>query len=258
MIPVAQPLGRPTAQARNRADVWSARRGLSDKHFLKSEISDIRTAEFPQPGITAVSQFAPSPPLVNSPAVKPRFTAKDRDDRRMRIFARLQEGWSYEAIAAREGLTRERIRQIAAETLAGRSVDASRDHLRLQIARLDPALRLAAEQVAAGDLRAVDRLLRVLDRLDKYQGAAAAMGDGRKDNRAYEELLTKLGRMAARRDAAVAAVAAGAKAPGSGERRFGEPSAAARGGEAGGGEMDNAIARFFPPEVVENAGSGRG
>jgi hypothetical protein len=123
----------------------------------------------------------------------------------MRIFARLQEGWSYETIAQEESLSRERIRQIVSEILTGRTVEPRRDHTRLQIARLDPALKLAAGQVAAGDLRAVDRLLRVLDRLDKYQSVAAAMGDAPGDNPAYEELLAKLGRMAARRDVAAAA-----------------------------------------------------
>ena len=117
----------------------------------------------------------------------------------------MQEGWSYEAIAQEESLSRERIRQIVSEILTGRTVEPRRDHTRLQIARLDPALKLAAGQVAAGDLRAVDRLLRVLDRLDKYQSVAAAMGDAPGDNPAYEELLAKLGRMAARRDAATAA-----------------------------------------------------
>ena len=105
---------------------------------------------------------------------KPRVTARDRELRRLRILARLQEGWSYEAIASEAGLSRERIRQIVEETIEQREVNRSCDHVRLQMMRLDPALRLAAEQVAAGDLRAVDRLLRVMERLDKYQTMAAA------------------------------------------------------------------------------------
>ena len=107
---------------------------------------------------------------------KPRRSASDREARRGRIFARLQEGWSYDRIAGAEELTRERVRQIIVETLARRAVDPSREHAILQIARLDPALRLASERIAAGDLRAVDPLLRVLDRLDKYRGVAAALG----------------------------------------------------------------------------------
>lgn len=103
----------------------------------------------------------PTPP-------RPRVTAADRARRRLRIFARLQEGWSYEAIAQEENLSRERIRQIVKQTLDRREVDPDADFIRLQIARLDPALRLAAEKIAAGDLRAIDRLMRVLDRMDEY------------------------------------------------------------------------------------------
>jgi len=179
----------------------------------------------------------------SSPSRKRRITAQDRADRRTRIFARLQEGWSYEAIAQQENLTRERIRQIVAETLAGRAVDPSRDHLRLQIARLDPALRLAAQQVAAGDLRGVDRLIRVLDRLDKYQGAAAMAGDARSNDDAYEKLMAKLGRMAERHDAARAAAAATT----AGDTSAGSPAPAEAGGEA-----ENAISKFFSSQGVEN------
>jgi hypothetical protein len=102
-----------------------------------------------------------------------RVTAADRERRRLRIFARLQEGWSYEALAEAEALSRERIRQIVKASLDRREVDPNADFIRLQMARLDPALRLASEKVAEGDLMAIDRLLRVLDRMDKYQSAAA-------------------------------------------------------------------------------------
>jgi len=179
----------------------------------------------------------------SSPSRKRRITAQDRADRRTRIFARLQEGWSYEAIAQQENLTRERIRQIVAETLAGRAVDPSRDHLRLQIARLDPALRLAAQQVAAGDLRAVDRLIRVLDRLDKYQGAAAMAGDSAAD-KAYEELMAKLAKLAARRQAAQAEAAVSASAS--------EGPAGPLAPEKPEGEAENAISKFFSSQVIEN------
>lgn len=116
-----------------------------------------------------------SPEAADPPASprKARRTARDREIRRRLIFARLQEGWTYDEIAETEGLTRERIRQIVVETLERRAVDPARDHTLLQIARLDAALRLAAEKVAAGELRAVDRLVRVLDRLDRYHAVVA-------------------------------------------------------------------------------------
>ena len=44
----------------------------------------------------------------------------------------------------------------------------------MQIARLEPALRLAARGVADGDLRAIDRLLKVLEILNKYSAVEAA------------------------------------------------------------------------------------
>jgi hypothetical protein len=186
----------------------------------------------------------------STPSRKIRLTAQDRADRRMRIFARLQEGWSYEAIAQAENLTRERIRQIVAETLNKRAIDPSRDHTRLQIARLDPALRLAAQQVAAGELRAVDRLIRVLDRLDKYQGAGAMAGDARSDGDSYAKLMAKLGHLIERRNSALAA---GASAPsGAGETSGGLPGEA-----AGRGEPENDVSKFFPRQVVENSRSGQ-
>ena len=74
------------------------------------------------------------------------------------------------------------------------------DHARVQIARLEPALQLAAGAVAEGDLGAIDRLLRVLDRLDRYsavEGAAASEYAGSR-----EKLLSKLNTMAERMIAA--------------------------------------------------------
>ena len=139
-----------------------------------------------------MSQSAPSAP-------RPRRTADDRELRRRRIFARLQEGWSYEAIAEAEDLSRERIRQIIVQSLDQREIDPNRDHTRLQIARLDPALRLAGEAVAKGEIKAIDRLLRVLERLDKYQGAAVVVAENEGDAR--ERILAKLSLVDERRAA---------------------------------------------------------
>ncbi len=187
-----------------------------------------------------------------APAARPRVrvTARDRAERRVRIFAQLQEGWTYEAIADPEKLPRERVRQIVAETLAGRVIEPSADHLHLQIARLGRALRLAAQQVAAGELRAVDRLIRVLDRLDKYQGVAAATGIARSPNDDYEQLLEKLARMAARREAGVEADTPAAS-------EAGETPVVPLALSPAGGEAENAISKFFPPEVIENARFGQ-
>jgi len=122
--------------------------------------------------------------------------AAARDLRRLRILASLQTGLSYAAIGRAEGLSRERVRQIVAKALDEEGTGTKLDHARVQIARLEPALRLAAQAVADGDLSAIDRLLRVLDRLDRYsavEGAAASEDAGGR-----EKLLAKLNAMAER------------------------------------------------------------
>jgi hypothetical protein len=126
--------------------------------------------------------------------------AAARDLRRLRILASLQAGLSYAAIGRAEGLSRERVRQIVAKALDQEGTGTKLDHARVQIARLEPALRLAAGAVAEGDLSAIDRLLRVLDRLDRYsavEGAATSEDAGGR-----ERLLAKLNAMAERMIAA--------------------------------------------------------
>ncbi len=115
--------------------------------------------------------------------------------RRRRIFARLREGLSYEEIAADEGVTSERIRQIVAEVLQKRSIDSGAEHAKLQLDRLAPVMQLAALAVNAGDVTAIGPYLKVLDRLDRYQRVADANQDY--DQEARKRLLDKLNRVAA-------------------------------------------------------------
>jgi DNA-binding Lrp family transcriptional regulator len=136
---------------------------------------------------------APSPSPTTSRAAA-------RDLRRLRILASVQAGLSYAAIGREEGLSRERVRQIVAKALDEGETGTKLDHARVQIARLEPALRLAAQAVVDGDLGAIDRLLRVLDRLDRYsavEGAAASENAGGR-----ERLLAKINAMAERMIAA--------------------------------------------------------
>lgn len=162
-----------------------------------------------------MTQAALAPPL------KPRRTARERLVRRARIMERLREGRSYEEIAQAEGLSRERIRQIVVQALSQREVEAQRDHAQLQMLRLAPALRLAAQGVAEGDRAAITALIRVLDRLDKYQAAGGA-AELTYDEGARERLLTKLNTMsermiaARRRQGGETPAGAGDGAPGSG------------------------------------------
>jgi hypothetical protein len=109
-----------------------------------------------------------------------RLGAHGKMVRRRRIFAGLREGLSYDEIAAEEGVTATRIRQIVSEVLQKRAIDSGADHAKLQLDRLTPVMQLAAEAIAAGDVTAITPYLKVLDRLDRYQSVAVA-------NQAYDE-----------------------------------------------------------------------
>ena len=129
------------------------------------------------------------------PAPKRRLTARAKVLRRGRIFARLREGWAYDEIAEDEGVTAERIRQIVREALEKRLPDEETDHAKLQLARLQPAMRIAAMAVADGHIKAINPLLKVLDRLDRYQRTAKV--NQVYDDDARQKLLDKLNRAAA-------------------------------------------------------------
>ena len=112
----------------------------------------------------------------------------------MRIMERVQAGYSFEAIAREEALTRERIRQIVAQSV--RVVGGERVDLpRIQITRLEPALRLAAEGVAKGQLAAISPLLKILAQIDKYNAEFSLSAPEEESVR--EKLLLRLDRAAA-------------------------------------------------------------
>lgn len=115
--------------------------------------------------------------------------------RTRRIHARLREGSSYEDIAFEEGLSVRSIRQIVADWLKERPADSHSDHARLQLARLEPALKLAGEAIGDGDVGAITAYLKVLDRFDRYQTAAQVHQVY--DDEARQKLLQKLNFMAA-------------------------------------------------------------
>jgi hypothetical protein len=101
---------------------------------------------------------------------------------------------AYDEIAVEEGVTATRIRQIVSEVLQKRAVDSGADHAKLQLDRLGPAVQLAAEAIAAGDISAISPYLKALDRLDRYQSVAVA--NQVYDDEARKKLMEKINRMA--------------------------------------------------------------
>ena len=72
---------------------------------------------------------------------------------------------------------------------------AGADHAKLQLDRLAPAVQLAAEAIAAGDISAIPPYLKALDRLDRYQSVAGVHQVY--DDEARKKLIDKLNRVAA-------------------------------------------------------------
>jgi hypothetical protein len=86
-----------------------------------------------------------------APVRRRRLAAHGTVFRRRRIFGRLREGFTYDEIAAEEGVSSARVRQIASEELQKRVVDSGADHAKLHLDRLAPAVQLGAEAIAAGE-----------------------------------------------------------------------------------------------------------
>ena len=131
----------------------------------------------------------------SEPARKRGLTAFGREMRLARILARLREGWAYDEVGREERLTAERVRQIVRKGLEGRPIDETTDHAKLQLARLQPAMRIAGAAVERGDVAAIAPLLKVLDRLDRYQRSAKV--NEVYDDEARKKLFDKLNRVAA-------------------------------------------------------------
>jgi uncharacterized protein YdbL (DUF1318 family) len=130
-----------------------------------------------------------------APVRRRRLGAHGMMFRRRRIFASLREGFTYDEIAADEGVSPSRIRQIVSQELQQRAVDSGAEHAKLQLDGLAPAIQLAAEAMAAGDISAITPYLKALDRLDRYQTVATA--NQVYDDEARKKLMDKINRMAA-------------------------------------------------------------
>jgi uncharacterized protein YdbL (DUF1318 family) len=129
-----------------------------------------------------------------APVRRRRMGAHGMMFRRRRIFAQLREGYTYDEIAAEEGVSTSRIRQIVSQELQQRAVDSGAEHAKLQLDRLAPAMQLAAEAIAAGDISAITPYLKALDRLDRYQTVASA--NQVYDDEARKKLIDKINRLA--------------------------------------------------------------
>jgi len=129
-----------------------------------------------------------------------RMTARRRGQT---ILDALISGRTLEAIADAERLTVRRVERLVHDALGRRPVAAADDYARLQIVRLEAMAGALAPRAADGEPPAIDRLLKILDRLDRYHGFASFAAPAvEPDEGGRERLLAKLNAMAERMIAA--------------------------------------------------------
>jgi hypothetical protein len=91
-----------------------------------------------------------------------------------RVLASLVAGGGVDEISAAERLTRKRTENILREALRGRWIAPAEEFARLQIARLERMIAKLVDRLQKGDLEAIDRALKIVDRLDRYHGFTKA------------------------------------------------------------------------------------
>src|SRR5271166_4949089 len=112
-----------------------------------------------------------TPPTRRDKAAEARRKARlKRDAREKRIVDRLNRGMSLAELAARQGVTLRRMQILVPEILARRAPSPPAKYLALQVNRLNEAMIVAYGSMAGGNLKAVDRVVRIVSEMDRYHG----------------------------------------------------------------------------------------
>jgi hypothetical protein len=86
----------------------------------------------------------------------------------------LNRGVSVAEIAARVGLSEKRMRAVIREVLARRMPHPPEEFVAIQVSRLNEALLVAFSAMTGANLKAVDRVVKIVRELDRYHGFVAA------------------------------------------------------------------------------------
>jgi hypothetical protein len=122
-----------------------------------------------------------------------------------RMLDQLASGKSIDHVAATRNYTRLRVEKFLRAELRSISIRPTRDYAKIQIRRLDGLVGKLTDLANAGDLGAIDRLLKVLDRLDRYHGfSARLLPDLAQGEISHDRLFGKLLHAARNHDAAQA------------------------------------------------------
>jgi len=122
--------------------------------------------------MTDDSQSAPSAAAGARAQIQAR--REDRIARRERFFELMMSGHTYAQIARMAQTSVATVRRNVDRALAERRPDAPERYARMQVARLQKAMKLAEAAIELGELKAVGIYLRVVAALDRYHELAAA------------------------------------------------------------------------------------
>jgi hypothetical protein len=107
-----------------------------------------------------------------------RATRREKIRREERIVRLLNRGASVPEIAASEGVTLKRMRNVVRDILSERMPQPPAEFLALQVSRLNEALLVSFSAMhdpqEGANFEAVDRVVRIVRELDRYHGFAAA------------------------------------------------------------------------------------
>jgi hypothetical protein len=101
-----------------------------------------------------------------------RITKRELAKRDLRFVEKLAAGATIEEIAASEGISVKWARERKAALLASRVIDTPHEFVKLQIRRLSEAMLVSYSAMSLGDLKAVDKVIKVVRELDRYHGFA--------------------------------------------------------------------------------------
>ena len=90
------------------------------------------------------------------------------------MFESFLRGSGPDAIAEEEDLATPEVEMVVREELGRRWSVSITDFVKIQIARLDRLCLVALDQAQRGELKAIDRALKIFDRLDRYHGFSQA------------------------------------------------------------------------------------
>jgi ribosomal protein L13E len=113
----------------------------------------------------------PTSPSPHPPRKQARRPTRDQmAERDARIVRSLARGMTTVDIAKREGLSARRARELTAEIFSRRRDAPPQSFLELQITRLNEAMIVSYAAMGGGNLKAVDRVIRIVREFDRYYG----------------------------------------------------------------------------------------